>query len=71
MGRTRNHPKRRKLCVFCNYWIGNANLTFINSSAGYEYDSTARGKCTKKNNTTATYQSCDKYAPSVDASRLL
>lgn len=71
MAATRNNPKRLKGCVFCNYWTGDANMKFINSTVGYEYELTTVGKCTKKNTSTRTYQSCSAYAPSVDASKLL
>lgn len=71
MATTRNNPKRHKGCVFCHYWIGDANMKFINSTVGYEYESTTIGKCTKRNASTRTHQSCTNYAPSIDASKLL
>lgn len=68
----KHHPKRAKNCVFCHYWIGDAKMKFINSNTGYEYDGSAKGKCTKRNgaSTVAVYN-CRDYAPSVDASKLL
>ena len=71
MSTTRNTPKRHRGCVFCHYWTGEANMKFINSTVGYEYESTAVGKCTKRNVSTRTHQSCNNYTPSIDASRLL
>lgn len=71
MATTRNTPKRHKGCVFCHYWIGDANMKFINSTVGYEYELTTVGTCTKRNENTRTHQSCSNYMPSVDASRIL
>ena len=71
MGRNRNHPKRFKSCVFCYYWIGNAEMKFINSTVGYEFEANACGKCTKKNNNTKAYQSCSNYEPNMEAKRVL
>ena len=66
-------PKINKVCVFCNNWIGNANMKYLNSVVGYEFDSDARGRCTKKNG--AIYrasQFCSShYEPNIDARRLL
>lgn len=67
----RNHPKRCKHCVFCNYWISDIKLKFINSTVGYEYEHYTKGKCAKSNCTTYTYSSCQKYEPSIDAKKLL
>ena len=71
MAKCRNHPKRCKQCVFCNYWFGNADLKFISSTVGYEYENYAQGKCAKKNVNVKAYQSCSLYKPSIDASKLL
>ena len=71
MGLCRNHPKRCKYCVFCNYWISDIKLKFINSTVGYEYEQNADGKCVKKNNSTRAYSSCPKFEPSADAKKLL
>lgn len=68
----RHHPKRAKNCVFCNYWIGDAKMRFVNSVAGFEYDGCVKGKCIKKNGaSTSAYSSCPKYEPSIDAQKLL
>lgn len=45
-----HHPKHTKDCVFCKFWIGNAKMKFVNSIVGYTYEASARGKCTKRNN---------------------
>ncbi len=68
----KHHPKRAKNCVFCKFWIGGAIIRFVNSNVGYEYDATAKGKCTKKNGaaTQAGY-SCPNYVPNQDAEKLL
>lgn len=71
MAKTRNHPKRVKQCVFCNYWIGDADLKFVSSTVGYEYEYYAQGKCAKKSMNAKAYQSCNFFAPSIDASKLL
>lgn len=72
MATYKHHPKRAKNCVFCNYWIGDAGMKFVNSVTGYEYEGAANGRCTKRNgaNTSAAY-SCTKYEPSMEAKRLL
>lgn len=74
MGKSRAHPKRNKYCVFCNYWMGNANLAFINSNAGYEFDSSVNAKCAKMNNNRiSNYNAggCIGYEPSIEARKLL
>ena len=71
MGRTRNHPKNWKHCVFCKYWMGNANLEFRSMAVGYEYDITASGKCMKKNMSMSANSMCSMYAPSYEATKLL
>ena len=67
-----HHPKRAKDCAFCKFWIGDAQMRFVNSHAGYELQVSARGKCTKRNGsvTTACY-SCSNYVPGPDAEKLL
>lgn len=72
MSKVTHHPKRAKKCVFCNNWIGDAELKFVNSNVGYQYETLAKGKCTKKNgaSTDAVYN-CPKYEPSIDAKKLL
>ncbi len=68
----KHHPKRIKYCVFCKFWIGDAKIKFVNSAVGYEYDSGAKGSCTKRNgSTTSACFLCSNYAPSQDAERLL
>lgn len=71
MARTKNHPKRKKCCVFCDYWLGNADMKFINSTVGYEYEHDAKGQCTKRNCNTPTHVNCQNYEPNTDAKRLL
>ena len=67
-----HHPKRAKDCVFCKFWIGDAQMRYVNSNVGYEFQASARGKCTKRNGaaTPACY-SCPNYVPNQDAERLL
>lgn len=73
MARYRYNPKRNKVCVFCNNWIGNADMQYIDSAVGYEFDSAAKGQCTKKSGaTTSASQTCsNNYEPSMEARRLL
>lgn len=67
-----HHPKRVKNCVFCKFWIGDAQMRFRNSNTGYEYQSSARGKCTKRNGSvTPACYSCSNYVPSPEAEKLL
>lgn len=71
MARTKNTPKRSKICVFCEYWTGDADLKFISSTVGYEYEHNAIGKCTKKNTNQHTFSSCANYEPSREAKKVL
>ena len=71
MARTTNHPKRCKKCVFCNYWMGDAKLKFVNTTVGYEYDNIARGKCMQRNMSIDANNTCFRYAPNMAASKLL
>lgn len=67
-----HHPKRAKECVFCRYWMGDANMQFVNTIVGYKFDAGAKGKCTKRNG--AIFPACYKcsfYSPSIDAEKLL
>jgi hypothetical protein len=68
-----HHPKRSKSCVFCNYWIGDAKMKFVNSVVGYSYDGNVSGQCTKRNGSkTPAVYSCGKdYEPSIEAKKLL
>lgn len=67
-----HHPKNVKNCVFCKYWIGDADMQFVNSVVGYKYLSGAKGKCSKRNGAVfpAVYK-CNYYMPSIEAERLL
>lgn len=72
MSKYTHHPKRAKNCVFCNNWIGDAQMKFKNSIMGYEYEAVAKGKCTRRNGAvTSSCYSCQNYEPSMDAKRLL
>ena len=71
MAKTRRNPRNSKICVFCKYWSGDADMKFINSTVGYEYELTASGKCMKKNVTEKTHCSCSYYEPSYEAEKLL
>lgn len=71
MAKTKVHPRKAKRCVFCEYWTGDANLKFISSVVGYEYESGAYGKCTKKNTMQPTHTTCAKYEPNMAARKLL
>lgn len=71
MGLYRNHPRKCKTCVFCNYWISDIKLRFVSPSVGYEYESYTNGKCAKSGSTTRAYSSCAYYQPSTDARKLL
>ena len=68
------HPKYNKLCVFCENWIGNADMELVSHAMGYKFDSDAKGKCTKSNLTRESMRSCIRtqdYKPSREASRIL
>lgn len=67
----RKHPKRNKVCAFCNYWVSDLKMKFINSTVGYEFEQYTKGKCAKTNCTTNAYITCPKYEPGIDAKKLL
>ena len=72
MSKSTHHPKRAKNCVFCKYWLGDANMRFVNSIVGYEYENSARGKCTERNGAVfSAIYSCQYYVPSPEAEKLL
>ncbi len=67
-----HHPKRAKNCVFCKYWLGDADMAFVNSIVGFKYEASVKGPCTRKNGaTTFSCHSCSNYAPSPAAEKLL
>lgn len=72
MSKYTHYPKGARNCVFCNSWIGDAQMKFKNAVVGYEYDATAKGQCTRRNgaSTDACY-SWQNYEPSMDAKKLL
>ena len=72
MSKYTHHPKRAKKCVFCKFWLGDAQMQYRNSVSGFDYEATAKGKCTKKNGAlTAAISTCPNYATSPDAEKLL
>lgn len=74
MAKTKAHPKRNHCCAFCNNWIGDAGLRFVNNSIGYEFEASITAMCPKTNNRRAANYyagSCSKYEPSMDARKLL
>jgi hypothetical protein len=75
MAKTLAHPKSGKKCAFCKRWNGDANLEFKSPSAGYLITVGVFGKCMASasgiNQPSTGGTSCNKYEPSVEASRLL
>ena len=66
------HPKHTKRCVFCNFWMGDAEMEYVSVQQGYRYDGTKKGKCLKHGGSLRdSCTSCDKYEPSMEAKRLL
>lgn len=67
------HPKRSKHCAYCNYWVGDAKLKYINNNVGFEYDNNANGKCIRRSGSiTRAGSSCDKdYEPNQEAKKIL
>ena len=69
------HPARSKRCVFCNRWIGNANLKLKSANSGYEFNGMVNGKCAKTNATIVAQASiaekCDFFDPSMEARRFM
>lgn len=70
MATMKAHPKRMKNCAYCNYWFGDANLKFINSSVGFEFTSDVKGKCSKKNINVSSNYRCNYYEPSEMAKKI-
>ena len=71
MARLRWHPKYHKNCIFCNKWMGEAKLTFISNTVGYEFDSSVKGKCLCGSEHTAIYGCTTKFEPTIEAKKLL
>lgn len=71
MAKTKAHPRKVKRCVFCEYWTGDADLKFVSTTGGYEYESCTYGICKKKNTMQTTYESCANYTPNMTARKLL
>lgn len=72
MSRYTHHPKRTKDCVFCKFWIGDAQMKYVNSNSGYEFQASARGRCTKRNGAATTAcHTCSNYVPGPDSEKLL
>lgn len=73
MSRTCARPKFTHLCVFCEYWTGDADMKFRGTSMDYEYERDAVGKCIKKHGiTTRASSGCSNhYEPSREAKKLL
>lgn len=70
MAKIKNTPKGTKKCVFCEYWMGDADLKYI-GSIYYEYEITAKGRCTRKNVGMPTGGCCQNYTPNAAARRIL
>ncbi len=71
MARIRRDPRRSKTCVFCEYWTGDADLVFVNSTVGYEYEALAVGKCMRDNQKRYTHSGCTKFEPNVAARKVM
>lgn len=73
MARTCARPKFTHLCVFCENWTGDADMTFRSVGMGYEYEREAEGKCIKRGGIrTKACTGCTKfYEPSREAKKLL
>ena len=73
MARTCAKPKFTHLCVFCDNWTGDADMTFRSAGMGYEFEREATGKCIKRGGiATKAAASCTKYfEPNREAQKLL
>ena len=73
MSRTCAKPKSTHLCVFCEYWAGDADMKFRSTGMGYEYERDAVGKCIKQSGvkTRASSGCSNYYEPSREAKKLL
>lgn len=73
MARTCARPKFSRLCVFCDNWMGDADMTFRSVGMGYEFEREAVGKCIKKMGTTTKAASgCTNYfTPNREAQKLM
>ncbi len=74
MSKTYGKPTTHKYCVFCQYWVGDAGLEFKNPQLGFQFESTASGKCAKIGNNmkTAGYNSCAcKYFTPNEKARIM
>ena len=69
--RFKKHPRGNNICVFCEYWTGDAQMKFVNPYAGYEFENTTLGYCPKRNTRMGTLGSCKEYEASREAKKLL
>lgn len=65
-------PDRNPFCVFCEYWMGDAEMEFISRMAGYKFEGNAKGKCAKSGVLrTAVNIKCRDFEYSREAKKLL
>lgn len=56
-------PQRTPICVFCKYWMGDADIK-MTRYGGVEFEREAKGPCMKrKGNETSAWFKCNQYSP--------
>lgn len=73
MSRVCARPKIAQHCAYCEYWTGDAGVTFRSAGMGLEFENSVEGKCLKRGGTiTRSGSSCTKYyEPNREAKKLL
>lgn len=73
MSRVCARPQIASRCAYCEYWTGDAGLTFKSMGMGLEFENSIEGKCLKRGGTiTRSGSSCNKYyEPNREAKKLL
>jgi hypothetical protein len=51
----------RKICVFCEYWSGNANIQTKDLQRILSYNGSARGTCLKKQSERSSENTCGNF----------
>jgi hypothetical protein len=56
----------RKICVFCMYWNGNANVDPKDLQRTLSYDGSAQGTCSIKKSPRSAENTCENFKLDLD-----
>ena len=61
-------PQRSPICVFCKYWMGDAEIEI--KRYGVEFEKYTKGPCMRRRGgETSAWYSCKEYSPSPIAEK--